>query len=535
MTAEPIKAIIYCRVSSKEQEETGYSLDSQEKLLTEYANKNNFKIEKIYRISESASGKQIRKTFDEILGVATKSKSSIILCEKIDRLTRNLKDAATVDDWVKEKKERSVHFIKENFVLNQQTRAHENLVWDMKVVIARFYTNNLSEEVRKGQKEKLSQGWLPTKPPLGYKTTGEKGHKTHIVDENKAPSVRKMFELFDTGNHSISSLTDKMYDEGLRNENGKKVSRSRMHEYLCNPFYCGKNVWNGQISDGKHEPLISKQLFESVQAKLRRKGDAPQYKKYRPVFQAKIKCVECGSVITWYIKKGHWYGFHNKYKKCSLNKACLKQVDVEKQIFSFFDNIAPRNTRILKWLEDTMKENHANEVDYNTKKREELNRIIECADKRMERAYIDKLDGKAPLALCEKVIADSDRDKKDALESLDNLGQSRLTYYQAGYAIHELALNAVKLYQSEKATIEEKRLLLSLVFSNFELIGQNENKIRENYTFGFEFMANWMNKVNTTFEPAKTGDFKNKTDASASACPALLRGQDSNLQPSAYT
>ena len=142
-----IKSIIYCRVSSKEQEEAGYSLDSQEKLLKEYADKNNFKIEKVYRISESASGKQIRKTFNEMLQVATKNKVDVILCEKTDRLTRNPKDAVIIDDWVKEDARREIHFVKENFILNQQTKAHENLVWDMKVAIARFYTNNLSEEV----------------------------------------------------------------------------------------------------------------------------------------------------------------------------------------------------------------------------------------------------------------------------------------------------------------------------------------------------------------------------------------------------
>ncbi|MGD0576671.1 MAG: recombinase family protein [Candidatus Staskawiczbacteria bacterium] len=508
MTTDQIKAIIYCRVSSKEQEETGYSLDSQEKLLTEYAIKNNFKIEKVYRISESASGKQLRKTFDEILRVATQTKSNAILCEKIDRLTRNLKDAATVDDWIKENLNRAVHFVKENFVLNQQTRAHENLVWDMKVAIARFYTNNLSEEVKKGQKEKLAQGWFPQKPPPGYKTTGDKGHKTHIIDESKAPLVRKMFELFDTGNFSIGSLADKMYEDGLRNENGKKIGKSSMHRYLSDPFYCGKNRWNGEISKGEQILLISKELFESVQLKLRRYGNSHQYKKYKPVFQGKIKCMECGSVITWYTKKGHWYGFHNKYKKCSFNRTCLKQADVEKQMFGYFDNIAPKNIRIIKWLEETMKENHTNEVDYNAIRREELSRIIEYAGKRIEKAYIDKLDGRAPLALCEKVIADSDREKKDATESLDKLGQSKEKYYQAGYAIHELALNAVGLYKSDKATTDQKRLMLSIIFSNFDL---NDKNVRENYTFGFEFIAKWMNKVNSTFELDKTGEFTNKT------------------------
>ena len=117
-------------------------------------------------------------------------------------------------------------------------------------------------------------------------------------------------------------------------------------------------------------------------------------------------------------------------------------------------------------------------------------------------------------------MADSDREKKDAIESLDKLGQSRLKYYQAGYAIHELALNAVGLYQSEKVTPDQKRLMLSIIFSNFDL---NDKNVRENYTFGFEFIAKWMNRVNSTFEPAKKGENRAKMEISGQACPALLR------------
>jgi hypothetical protein len=71
--------------------------------------------------------------------------------------------------------------------------------------------------------EKIRQGWLPTKPPLGYKTVGDKGHKIHIVDEEKTPLIRKMFELYATGNYSLKKLVQVMYKEGLRTRNGNKL------------------------------------------------------------------------------------------------------------------------------------------------------------------------------------------------------------------------------------------------------------------------------------------------------------------------
>lgn len=493
------KCLIYARVSSKEQEDTGYSLDAQEKLLQDYAVKNDFGVKRAFRVSESASGKQIRKTFNELLGYANKNKISIILCEKIDRLTRNLKDAASVSDWINEDSKREVHFVKESFIVNKNTRAHENLVWDMKVAIARFYTNNLSEEVKKGQKEKIAQGGFPTRPPVGYKTIGEKGHKIHIVDEEQAPLVKKMFELYSTGNYSLNALADIMRKEGLRSNEGSDIGKSRMHKHLSNPFYYGKMCWNNEIYDGKHEPLISKELFNAVQAKLIRKTDNPQYKTHLPVFKAKIKCEECGGVITWETQKSHWYGHCNHYKKCS-QKTYIKQWQAEDQLFPLFDSVAPKNERILNWLIKAMKESHKDEIDYNTQKRESFNRIIRTADKRIEEAYKDKLDGKMPATLCEKVIKDTAKEKEETIEELNKLNKSRTIYYEAGYAIYELALKAKAIYESPKAKTEDKRLLLSYVFSNLTL---NGNKISPNYTLAFEFLAEWMPKLNNIFEPTQ--------------------------------
>lgn len=519
------KCLIYARVSSKEQEDTGYSLDAQEKLLQDYASKNDLGVKKAFRVSESASGKQIRKTFNELLSYADKNKISLILCEKIDRLTRNLKDAASVSDWINEDGKREIHFVKESFIVNKNTRAHENLVWDMKVAIARFYTNNLSEEVRKGQKEKISQGWLPAKPPVGYRTIGEKGHKTHIIDESSAPLVKKMFELYSSGNYSLNALAATMHKEGLRNREGGKVGKSRMHEQMSDPFYYGKIRWNDEIYEGQHEPLISKELFEAVQAKLMRKTDNPQYKKHLPVFKAKIKCEECGGIIAWETQKGHWYGHCNHYKKCS-QKAYVRQEKVEEQLFPHFDKAAPKNEKVLKWLEKALKESHKDEIDYNTQKREAFNRVIRTADKRIEEAYKDKLDGKMPAALCEKVMNDTTKEKEEAIEALGKLSKGRTQYYEAGYSIHELALKAIAIYQSKKAAPEDKRLLLSYIFSN---LSQNDNGIGINYSLAFEFLLEWMPKINKTFELAENRLRKGKRDAFAPLRPVLLPGQDSNL------
>ena len=516
-----MKIVLFARVSSKEQEMEGYSLPSQEKLLTDYAQRRNFDIGKVFSISESAAGRKQRKTFIEMLNYVIKNKINIIICEKVDRATRNLKDAVAINDWLEENPERQIHFVKQNLIIHKNSKSDEKFRWDIEVVLARKYITNLSEEVKKGQKEKLAQGWLPVKPPLGYKSTGTKGHITHFIDPEKGLLVKRTFELYSGGNYSLAALIKTMKQEGLRNCKNQPLVKSTIHKLLSNHFYYGKNEWNGELYNGKQEPLISKELFDLVQEKLSYKfGGKPRYRKHLPVFKAKIKCEGCGGVVTWECQKGHWYGHCNHYRDCPQQK-WIKQTQVEDQMVKYYIKAMPNNKRILKWLEEALKRSHVNEIDYNTERREELNRIIKTADQRIEGAYRDKLDGRMPIALCEKLIKESNKEKEESIDSLAKLSESRAAYYKAGYSIHELAMQTAKIYNSEKATSKEKRLLLSYIFSNFSL---NEGIIRVEYTPAFEFLIKWMPRLKSTFEPSKMPLFKTKTDDFSSVCP-VVRGR----------
>jgi len=171
MSNEKLKSVIYARVSTKEQEETGYSLPSQGKLLNEYAARKEFRVVKEFSVAESASGAKERKIFGEMIEFMKKNKIPVLLCEKVDRISRNFKEAVAVNDWLEEDESRSVHFVKQNLVIHKHAKSDEKFRWDIEIVLAKKYIANLSEEVRKGQKEKLAQGGFPMKAPLGYKGT----------------------------------------------------------------------------------------------------------------------------------------------------------------------------------------------------------------------------------------------------------------------------------------------------------------------------------------------------------------------------
>ncbi len=520
-----MRAVIYARVSSKEQEETGYSLPSQERFLREYGVRKDFTIEKVFSISESASGKKQREEFLRMMSHLEKNKIKVLICEKVDRLTRNLKDAVLIDEWLEDDEERQVHLVKDSLILHQDSRSQEKLNWGIRIIFAKNYIDNLSEEVRKGHKEKIAQGWLPTKPPLGYKTIGNKGHKTHIQDEIVAPLIKEMFELYSTGNYSTGSLVHIMHKRGLRNREGQKVGKSRMYDFLSNPFYCGKIEWKGQTYPGKQEPLITEELFDSVQEKLNRKFSQPMHRKHLPLFKGKVFCGKCSATVTWETHKGHWYGHHSRYVKQGQKHPCndtrwFRQEEITGKVLPLLQKAAPKNNRVLALLEKALKEDHLHEVTKSTENRRILNSEYERAQRRLEAIYEDKIDGKITSEFYEKKAKEYTAQREQIVKELKRLNEDNTKYYEVGYAIHELALKATDILLNNKADISDKRLLLSYAFSNISLI---KGEIKPEYTTAFDFLVNWMPRVNSIFEPTIDEANKEKEATFVTSHPVMLR------------
>ncbi len=524
-TAKDNKCIILCRVSSKEQEERGYSLEAQETLLTDYSTRRGFSAVKIFKISESASGKQIRKTFNEMIVFVKKSKINVILCEKIDRLTRNLKDAAMISDWVTENDLREVHFVKENFIVSRNTKAHENLVWDMKVAIARFYTNNLSEEIRKGQKAKIASGWIPNGSKFGYKTVGEKGHKNQEIDTAIAPFIKRAYELYNSGNYTIKRLVGVLADEGLRTKTGKALGTSAVHYLLTDPFYCGLIRWNKKQYPGKHEPIISETLFDEVQEQLKRIYKVGQIKKHYHTFKGLITCAECKCLITWETQKGHNYGRCKGYKNCD-SSVCIREERIDEKLNELLLKIKPNNQAVLNWIKTALKDKNKDKIDYSATARETLFTSLKQMENRLDKIYEDKLDGVISIEYYQTKFTEYNKKKSQILKDTGKLEDRVENYYQIGVEIHELAFNASKLYGSYDMTFDEKRTLVNRIFTNMTLA--RDKTLKVNYTPAFQFLSEWIPKLNATSELLKNGEYYRKTGSFEPAHSTLFRGLESN-------
>ena len=259
------QAVIYARVSSKEQEKEGFSIPAQLKLLKEYAAAQSLTIAQEYVDVETA--KQTgRAAFGQMIAyLRARPTIRILLVEKTDRLYRNLKDWVTVDELDVE-----MHFPKEGVVLSRESRSSEKFMHGIKVLMAKNYIDNLSEEARKGMQEKAEQGIWPTKTPLGYRNiTGRDGKKIIAADPAIAPLIGKMFEWYARGDISLKEAARKAHAAGLvYPRSGAKVPVSTIHTILRNRLYTGWFEWNGKLIQGRHEALVPVELWERVQGVL---------------------------------------------------------------------------------------------------------------------------------------------------------------------------------------------------------------------------------------------------------------------------
>ena len=468
--ADPARkqAVIYARVSSKEQEKEGFSIPAQLKLLKEYAAAQRFKVAQEYVDVETAKATG-RAAFGEMVEYL-KSHPSIraLLVEKTDRLYRNLKDWVTVDELDIE-----IHFPKEGAVLSRESRSGEKFMHGIKVLMAKNYIDNLSEEARKGMQEKAEQGIWPTKTPLGYRNiTGPDGKKIIVTDPAVAPVIAKLFEWYASGQYSVREATVRVREIGLvHRKSGTKVPVSTVNAILRNRLYCGRFEWNGKQYQGSHEAIVSVELWERVQGVM----DGRLAKKHRRMtrdfaFSGLIACHTCGCAVVGEIKKERYVYYHctGHADKCQGNPATCRRKYVREEVLEKqFAELLGRlhfDDEVLEWVRDAL---HASHADQRREHGEAIKRHqaeYKRLDDRIRAMYVDKLDGIVEVTFYDK-MSNQWRDEQSCCQrEIDRLQIANQSYMDEGVQILELASNAQKLFESQEP--RQKRRLLNFLLSN---------------------------------------------------------------------
>ena len=529
-------AAYICRVSTREQE-LGYSLDAQEQLLKEYCDKHDLKPDIVHVFSETASKTHQRKKFNAFLEEVIKKGIKNIIVEKTDRLTRGgLKEAVRMYEWLEENPDRRLHSVKENIVLHKFSKSQEKFMFDMRIVLAKNTTDNLREEVMKSQLVMVNRGILPTMPPPGYMTIGPDGQRRHIPDTDTRHLAAKMFELYADTTISVVRLADKMFEEGLRNRHGNKIVTSRIHELIQDPFYIGKLRWNGKLYDGIHEPIISDELFERVQRRLKRKS-ITLYRKQEHLFREITICGGCGGLVSWERHiRGQTYGYCKKYRPCDDRTVC-NEGEIDDQIVTWLSVLQLNNSRVAEWLGKALRESHGDAISYRESSMAELQKQLNQVSQRLDRLYDDKLDGSIDKEMYDRKFAQFSSEKKEIVKRIERQAESELSYLDTASLIFDLSQQAVEIYKH--GSPEQKRTIFSHVFERLVIRG---NVLEATYTRPYELLAKAVAETNRTkvtklaqnpkqiFEHRIIGSGIKKDGTFSTVRPSWLPGKDSNLR-----
>lgn len=500
------QAVMLARVSSRKQER-GASLDAQVERIEEYCKKNNFSIieptPKAFVFTESST-RGGRKKFKEMIEFIEKQKhKTAIVVHTLDRLQRGFEECTKIKQLLKNDKI-EVHFIQEALVLDKFSSDDDFTRYEFGILSARVYITSMNKNVKRSQKFNREAGMWQCLAPIGYLNAKDERRKsTLILDPERAPIIKQIFEEYATGVHSLKSIWLSAREKGLMskepNYNPKSknfgkicpISRNKIHDILTNPFYYGAMYVACEELDEKtkkpiktyyklinhiYEPLITKELFDRVQNVLheRKKEKFCKEQKYAGIpfiFRGLITC-KCGCGITpehhkkgnkeyVYLRCSHQKGYCNQ--KLVNENIILKQL--EQEIFSKI-RISPTMHDLLK---TTIIQSLEDEKKINASARKKIAEDISIIDNRLERLWECYLDGDINKAKYET-------EKQKYLNQKNELTATAEKFADISGELKENVTKAMDFIANlsnlmKTATPDEKNMLLKSLLTNCILDG----------------------------------------------------------------
>lgn len=301
-------AAAYIRVSTDDQIE--YSPASQLDKIRDYAKRNGYILpdEYVY-MDEGISGRHTAKraAFNRMIGAAKQKPKPFdaILLWKFSRFARNREDSIVYKSMLRKQCGIDVISISENVGDDKMSVLIEALIEAMD----EYYSINLSEEVKRGMTEKASRGEAVAIPSYGYQIKDGK----YLPDPDTAPIIKRIFADYLSGK-GMRTITTELNDSGYRTRRGNRFENRTVKYILQNPVYIGKIRWTPTgkanhrkqnddtlIIDGTHEPIISMDVWNQVQAKLEASPKTKYMRQGNPkepfMLQGLVRCSACGATL----------------------------------------------------------------------------------------------------------------------------------------------------------------------------------------------------------------------------------------------
>lgn len=512
-----MKAIILARVSTEEQREAGNSLPAQQDRLRRYIDRNpSLELVKEFVFDESAY-KAHRFEFEKVIAYIKAQKETIALCsDKIDRLSRDFLVGVVELEKLRRAGRVELHFASDGVTrIHQGSNAGEMMSYNMLLTGAQYYSHSISDNTKRAFEQKRRSGEWTGPVRIGYKNVPldiEKRLRKDIVpDPERAHLIQKLFELYATGNYSITTLWQEMTRLGLRGLNGQVLARSNIELILKETFYFGiaSSKKYGSYPH-RYKCLITKELFDRCQSILHARRKRPSMETARPfIFKGLLTCANCGCLMSPEIKKGRFI-----YYSCTnAKRICKREYVPEKKLlepiydaFQAFKNIPQAvQERIVQELR-TLNEG---EVEFH---RREVSRV-HMEYQRVQVKINTLLDMRLDLSITLDEYDKKLQTLKDEQYRLD-IQQNEYTKADHEYHIHvstvfNLTRRIGEIFESSE--LSEKRAILNYILQNPTVSGK---------TLSFELKK----PFNTVLELGLSLSQNGKRDSSESLSPVWLRG-----------
>ena len=373
------KYFLYARKSTDEPDRQILSIEAQITELKEFAERENLEIAEIFIESQTAKipGRPI---FNEMIKRIESGEANGILAWHPDRLARNSIDGGQIIYLIDTGKIVSLKFPTFWFDPTPQGKFMLNIAFGQ----SKYYIDNLSENVKRGLRQKVRRGEQSGVAPTGY--LNDKASHKIIPDPERFHLVRKLFELYTTGEYSLKELKDKITSLGLTSRTGKVLTVSNIQAILKNPFYYGAFYFNGELHQGIHKPAIAKKLFDKCQEVMAQKAHKVKRGKIEYAFRGLLKCGECGCSITSETQKGHnYYRCTKKKGKCS--QKYIREELLAEQISNIIQKVSLPSAWTKKMIAELDKEKEENvqaEATFAQNLQQQISKLNEKLDKLLD-------------------------------------------------------------------------------------------------------------------------------------------------------
>jgi DNA invertase Pin-like site-specific DNA recombinase len=320
-----MNAVIYCRVSSKEQVE-GTSLESQEIACREYAQRNRMEVEQVFVDRGESAKFADRPQLLEMLSFCKDQGHAVeqLLVWKVDRLARNVGDhfnikAALVKYGVR------VVSVTEPIDAKPEGQLLETIL----AGFAQFDNDVRAARTVQGMRRKLVEGISPWHPPLGYRGASRPGNKKRQPDQPDQPVfgiLQEAWTKFASGAFTKADIKRFLISRGLKTRTGKHITGQLVDRIFADRYYAGilRDPWSGEELPGKHLPMVSREAFNAVQGIIAGRSRSVPHFAIRPDFPLRmfVRCSNCEFGMTGSFCRGRskLYPYYRCFnRRCDLH------------------------------------------------------------------------------------------------------------------------------------------------------------------------------------------------------------------------